>query len=489
MPSTIEWAAPPRHARSAEDARSLSRGGVALLVSAWAVWTAALGAAAIWRHDHFLSHRFDLGNMVQAVWSTTQGRPLEMTDDLSAGEQLTRLGAHVDPILVLYAPLWLLHPGVETLLVAQAAALASGVYPVVRLALKYTGSNRAAGLLGAWYLLFPWVIWLGFNECNPLSLSLPLLLYAIWFLDEERLGWFSLFAALALATGELVGLTVAALGVWYSLAHHQIRRGALIATAGAAWTLFCLALVIPAFNNGRSSRFYDRFESVGGSPVGLLRTALTDPSTIVSAVSTPSDLRYLLLLALPTAFIFLVQPLILVAALPQLGVNTTSQWTPTTSPMNHYSAPVVALVVAATILSVGRFAGRARTLAAFAPLCLAILVLASMPPAPGADRYLFPAQETAERTAAMRSAVSLVPPDASVTATNRLGAHLSARRVIHVFPNLRGSSWAVVDIRDPSNRAEWVQPSQRKRSLAELRRRGTWRLLFAREGVYVYRRA
>ena len=61
------------------EARRPSAAGVALIVTVAAAWTAGIGTAAIWRHDQFLSHRFDLGNMVQAVWSTAEGRPLEYT--------------------------------------------------------------------------------------------------------------------------------------------------------------------------------------------------------------------------------------------------------------------------------------------------------------------------------------------------------------------------------------------------------------------------
>ena len=64
-----------------------------------AVWAAVFGFLSVQRHRAFWTGRFDVGNMVQAVWSSAQGRPLETTDTL--GRQFTRLGAHVDPILVL----------------------------------------------------------------------------------------------------------------------------------------------------------------------------------------------------------------------------------------------------------------------------------------------------------------------------------------------------------------------------------------------------
>ena len=108
-------------------------GGI-LITAAAAVWTALIAGVTVWRHNQFLSHRFDLGNMVQAVWSTTQGRPLEMTDDGTAGEQLVRLGAHMSTRYSFST----FRSGSSTrnrrtLIIAQAAALAAGIYPVVQL--------------------------------------------------------------------------------------------------------------------------------------------------------------------------------------------------------------------------------------------------------------------------------------------------------------------------------------------------------------------
>ena len=89
-----------------------------------AVWTAATAFAAgfsalsVLRHDSFETGRFDLGNMVQAVWATAHGHPLRVTN--LQGEQVSRLSAHVDPILAAFAPLWWIWPSPSLLLTAQA---------------------------------------------------------------------------------------------------------------------------------------------------------------------------------------------------------------------------------------------------------------------------------------------------------------------------------------------------------------------------------
>jgi hypothetical protein len=426
---------------------------------------------------------------VQAVWSTTQGRPLDMTDGTS-GEQINRLAAHVDPILVLFTPFWWIHPAPETLIVVYVAALAAGVYPVVRLAWKHTRSRLVAALLGAWYLTLPWVIWIGLNEVNPMSLALPLLLSAIWALDEDRLGRFTVFAVLAVSCGELIGITVAALGIWYALGRRRARAGLAIAAAGVAWTATCLLLVIPAVNDGASSRYFNRFETVGGTPLGLLETLVTDPGTVVAQLTSSGDVEYLALLAIPTALLFLGQLWLLVALLPQLGTNMISDYPSTVSPLYHYSAPVIAVLVAASVIGVGLLPPRFRVAAAGTMLGLGLLTLLASWPTPGAEAYLAPERETVARVAALEDAVALVPASAPVTVTNRVGAHLSARRIVHLFPAREDAEWAVLDLRDPSNTtASWIGPIPFATQVARLDRDASWRLVFEREGVRVYRKA
>ena len=71
---------------------------------AMTVWSAALFAIARSDYVGFRFGRFDLGNMVQAISSTSHGRPLDFTNVW--GDQVSRLGSHVDPILALFAPFW-----------------------------------------------------------------------------------------------------------------------------------------------------------------------------------------------------------------------------------------------------------------------------------------------------------------------------------------------------------------------------------------------
>jgi uncharacterized membrane protein len=354
-----------------------------------------------------------------------------------------------------------------------------------------TRANSAVVLLGAWYLSFPWIMWNAVNDVHPVTLAIPLLLWAVWFLDTDRLGAFAIMGVLVLMTGELVGLTVAMLGVWYAVRYRRVRVGLGIAVVGASWTAFCLFVLIPSLNNGAPSRFYNRFETVGGSPEGLARTLVTDPTVVLSAISAEADLRYLLLVLLPTGFLALGSPLLAAAALPQLGVNLMSDFRSTTSPAYQYVAPLTAIFIAATVLAIARFPERLRVVCAGAALTCALVVLASVPPTPGREPFAFAPRDTPARVAAMREALALIPPHAPLTATNRLGAHLSGRRVSHLFPDDARAEWAVVDTRDAwlASAGEQTKPIRFRRLLERLDRESSWRLVFEEEGIRVYRRS
>ena len=391
--------------------------------------------------------RFDLGNMVQAVWSTAQGRPLEITMG-PTGEQMLRLGGHVDPILALLAPLWIIAPTPLALAAAQIGACAVGALPVFWLGRKHLGSEAAAGLLALAYLAYPWLAWSAAEAMHPVTLAIPLLLYAIWFLDDDRLGAFAAVAILASLTGELVGVTLAALGLWYGLVRRR-RAGFVIAAAGASWTVFCLVVIIPAVTGG-SSMFYDLYASVGSSPQGVVRTLFTDPGAIASALFSRRDLLYVFALIAPTAGLCLLAPSLLAVAIPQLAANGLSSQLTATDPRLHLVSVPIPFVIAASVFGIVRLRSERRVAAAFIALALSVGLSAMFGPWHGTKHngWLY-GTPSSDHLAALRTGIALVPDGAAVSTTNRAGSHLSARRRVFTVPLVENAEWVVIDLQDP----------------------------------------
>src|SRR5207253_1263016 len=85
-------------------------------------------------------------------------------------------------------------------------------------------------------------------------------------------------------------------------------------------------------------------------------------------------------------------------------------------------------------------------------------------------------------------ALRLVPGDAVVSATNTLGAHLSARRRILSFPRLDDATWLAVDATKPSYGDRSSGGQRAVSALTRMRRNPKWRVVYARDGVLIFRR-
>ena len=444
-----------------------------------AAYAGGFGLLAVLEHRAFETGRFDLGNMVQAVWSTAHGHPLDVTE--LDGDQVNRLGAHVDPLLAVFALLWRLWPSPAMLLVVQAVVIALGALPVFWLARKHLGSQRISALFALAYLLYPPVEWLALDEFHPVALACPLLLYALWYLDEARLPAAIPFLALAALTKEEVPLVVAGLGVWFAIARGRRVAGAAIALAGTALAAFYLTVVIPHYRHGGSPAFYDRYDAVGGSPGGIVETAFTDPGVLLGAMTDGRDLTYLLQLALPLAGVFLAAPLLLIPALPELAANLLSETETQTSIEFHYTAPITPFLVAGAILGAAR-------LPRLAPLVLAASLVGAVALGPLGTGELVPDRMSAHDRVAAR-ALELIPPDAAVTSTNGLGAHLSARRRVFSFPVIGDATWVAVDLRRASYLDRRSAPSTAAIPLARLRLTGDWTTELEEDGIFVLSRS
>ena len=391
-----------------------------------AAYAAVFDELSIERQDAFTTGRFDLGNMTQAVWATAHGHFLQVTN--LAGEQTSRLGSHFDPILAALAPLWFVWPSPDMLLTVQAIAVALGAIPVYRLARKHLRSESTALCFALAYLLYPAVEWMTLNEFHPVALSSPLLLFAFWYLDEDRLVPFAVFAALAMTGKEEIGLVVAGFGLWYLVSRRKLRTGAAILAAGAAVTVVAVEVVVPHFS-GSASSFYSRYGDVGGTPGGILKTAVTHPIRFLGHLFSGGDVRYLMHLLVPLGGLWALAPLAALAALPEIVLNVLSENDYQRSIHFHYTAGLIPPLFVASILGAATLVRGRDRLAAYAGPAVVMLAILSnywlgalplWPSLPGGDDYQQHATHVTAHDRIAAQAVSLVPADAIVSTTNAL---------------------------------------------------------------------
>lgn len=477
------------------------------LLAAWLMagaFAVAVSGLAMRRHDAFWTGRFDLGNMVQAVWSTAQGRPLETTD--VAGRQFVRLGSHVDPVLMLLAPVWRLWPSPDMLLVVQAAALALGAIPVFWLGRRWLGHDGLALAGVAAYLLYPPLLWSSVSEFHAVTLATPLLLYCIWAVEEDRPVVLAVCAPLAVLTKEQVGLAVAMLGLWAAVAHGRRLLGAVLAAGGVAWTVLAVAVLIPHFSpGGAGSPFARRYAELGDGEGEVLRTVLTRPWEAVEIAVRQDRIGYLLALLLPLLLLPLAAPLLAAGALPDLLLNVLADYWPQYSVEYQYTAVITPFLVAAALRGLARLRGldRPRPLVALlerpavpgAALVGAVLVagwhMGPLPlwsSVPGGSDYRVWEFDVTPHSRVMAQAAARIPGGVPVSAANPFGAHLSDRERILTWPVIGDARYVIVDERRPFLADRYVRPSAQAPYLARMRADARFRIVFARDGVLVFQR-
>ncbi|MFN0155179.1 MAG: DUF2079 domain-containing protein [Gaiella sp.] len=460
---------------------------------ATAAFAGGMSLLAVLQHRAFSSGRFDLGNLTQAVWSTAHGQPLEVTN--LRGEQMSRLGAHFDPLVGILAPLWLVWPDPSLLLVVQAVAVAAGAIPVFQIASRLLGSEWAAAGFAVAYLLYPPTQWLVTDDFHPVAFAAPLLLFALRYLLDDRLLPFALLGGLACLTKEQVGIAVGGIALWYAFTR---RRRAALAIAGGALAVAAVAMfiVVPYFAPGSGSPFAGRYAAVGGSPSGLVRTLVTDPGEVFAQAFSGRDLGYLLRLAGPLLGLMLLAPGLLAAALPELALNLLSDTRTQTSVHFHYTAVLVPIAFVAAIAGTARLC-RLRRLAPRVALAVATATLVAgylLGPLPlwsrlpGGSELGTRDHIVSARGEAAARVLARIPGGDAVSASNSLGAHLSDRRRIFSFPVLADARWVALDTWRPSYRDAVADPPRFRAALARLRTDDRFELVLEDGPILLFRR-
>ena len=85
-------------------------------------------------------------------------------------------------------------------------------------------------------------------------------------------------------------------------------------------------------------------------------------------------------------------------------------------------------------------------------------------------------------------ALELIPANAVVSATNNLGAHLSARPRFLSFPVIKDATWVAYDGKHPSFADRLVTGEEARSQFLLLKHALDWKLVFDRDKIYVFRR-
>src|SRR5262245_31260466 len=247
------------------------------LAGAIAIWIITFAVLVVRRQDRFWSVDFDMGIYDQAVWLLAHGH------DFITVRGLPVFGHHGTFAFFLLAPASWLGAGPNFLNVLQVTVLALGAVPLYVLSRDRGLQPWGAAALGGAFLLHPALQFLGWELFHPEAMAITPLLCAYVAAERRSWGWFAGWAVLAVSWKEDVALAMIVLGlvIAFRPRHTAADRKAGLITAGLALGYFLVItqLVIPAVS-GHPAHYENLYSGVGGSPGGIIDTALHDPGAI-----------------------------------------------------------------------------------------------------------------------------------------------------------------------------------------------------------------
>lgn len=402
---------------------------------------------AVLRHQSYHSFGFDLGVFDQEFWSTTQGHPFESTMTLGQPTPHSMFGDHFSPALWLLIPFYFAYPHPETLLVLQTIALALGAWPVYLLAkLKLPDGYPLLWVIV--YFLFIPLAYINLYDFHEITLAVAPLGFALYFLESGRRGWFLLFLLFTFLVKEEMGLIGAGFGAYALLGRRDWKLGLGVIVGSLAIFGFTIQLAIPYFAGGHEYTYVRlRYAEVGGSPMGILRTLVTDPLRIVHALLQAKKAYFVIGIFGPVLGLSALAGWAALLPLPTLGYLLLSNYEPQYSFTAQDCAPLIPLVIGTAILALARLPKSAQRPVATAVLASSLAfswAFGDLPYSRKFDPALF---QTQARYADFVPHVAQIPSDARVSAENGFASHLSGRRYIYDwgYQGVQDAQWIVLD--------------------------------------------
>ena len=436
---------------------------LAVVCAASAGYVVLTSYLTILDHYRFGTGAYDLGIFDNMMWNAMHGEPFRSSVMYGDGPG-NSLAGHAEFAMLLFVPLYAIHPGAEAMLCIQAAALGGAAIPLYLFASTRL-SRWGAVLIACAYLLYAPLHGAQYYDFHWLPISVPFLFILFYGLAVEKKRVVIPATLVLFMVREDLPMGLAVLGVFLVLTGARPKWGAVLAVTSASWFAIVKFVVMPHFGTWFFADLYSALMIPGEKGYGsVVKTLLSNPVFVFRQMLTEPKLVYMLHILVPLSLLPMRRPALLALAIPGAFFTIVTNWPATYSLKYHYSCHFTPYMFAAVVIvlqylrssvpmteqAVTPASGGAQwryraalgaflfTLLCHSAVFGLILVPSSFIGGIQAVSYSL-SDEEAKRLGELESLIAMIPPDASVTATDFDVPHMSNRSKIYAIGQTRAA--------------------------------------------------
>lgn len=438
----------------------------------------------------------DLGRMDQAIWNTLHGKLLVGTFEFG---NASRLIAHSEFIYLLIAPLYLIYSDPKTILVLQTFFITLGALPIFWIGYEKTKSYFFGLCFSCAYLLYPPIQYGNLNDFHPDMLATSFLFFAFYYaMRKSRIKYFS-FLILAIMCKEYISLIAVMMGIYIFRKDKKIAIFSFF--AGVCWFLITYK-IMPILFSRKENMLIEFYSHVGNSSNEILKNIILHPIKLFLEFTTIDRIINSIALLLPLGFLsFFNLPILLIAFPVFIGLVLS----PFFSYANHHNGTLIPFMFISAIYGASYLINRLKYGAKLSTYGVSVFVLSaslfstiSYGASPIAWRFWSkPSYHHWDNLHQFRITkhdkiadkfIKMIPSEASVSASNHLGSHLSHREIIYQFPHpkrFKKIDYILVDILEyfpPS----WIPRQEDNKILKDLILNDGFGIKYTEDGILLF---
>ncbi len=422
-------------------------GPFATVAIAAVLYAVIMSYLSILLHHRMETRGFDLGGYDSLFYNALSGNPFRCPANVIPTGNWSSLRGHAEVSMYVLLPLYAISPRAETLLIIQSSLLGLGAIPLYLLAARHIPRIAAMAVAGC-YLFFPALHSANLFDVHMQPVATFFILWVAYFVDARRYVLLAIFLAIALGCREDIGIGLTIGSLFLVFTGHRPVAGAIMAASSAIYFFTMRFFIMPLAGEWWFQAIYkDLFPPGQETYFGVAKTLVTNPIFVLGSLLTEAKLIHVLRIMTPVAFMPMRRVHLWWLLIPGAFFTIlTTGYKPTVTPTFQYVGhwiPYVFIGVSVAVAAVGRKDGRIRQAAAVITMVVATLA-ATYNWGALLQRNHFEAgwgkvnlepltDKEVEKLAQLREMIALIPPNASVGASENIVPHVSNRETVYTL--------------------------------------------------------